>query len=172
MMYIAMLMSMKKRHLEREIEKCNRFASIYQDVPLHSIEEYKQLASVNNDEQNDHQLMLSRLAFELAERQRLEEQRKSLAAEKESKMKEYRDLEKLVSEWFTQGTGIELAIADLKNMGNKVAKQLGVVSDPSNSRPASPDVSTPIPSDQMEVDPQPQPPPVTPQIPTGPRIRS
>jgi hypothetical protein len=39
---------------------------------------------------------------------RLEEQRKALASEKESKMKEYRDLEKLVSEWFTQGTGIEL----------------------------------------------------------------
>jgi hypothetical protein len=49
-------------------------SSIYQDVPLHSLEEYKQLAQPEaiTDEalQNDHQLMLSRLAFELAERQR------------------------------------------------------------------------------------------------------
>lgn len=69
--------------------------------------------------------MLNRLGFELAERQRfarfltqlsptlppasrLEVQRKSISFDKDAKMKEYRDLEKLVTEWFAQGTGIEL----------------------------------------------------------------
>ena len=49
-------------------------SSIYQDVPLYSLEEFKRLApeearteDVLSDE---HQLMLNRLSFELAERQR------------------------------------------------------------------------------------------------------
>lgn len=49
-------------------------SSVYQDVPVHSLEEFVQLApeeakseSVLSDE---HQLMLNRLSFELAERQR------------------------------------------------------------------------------------------------------
>lgn len=48
--------------------------SIYQDVPLYTLEEFKKLApeaarteDVFSDE---HQLMLNRLSFELAERQR------------------------------------------------------------------------------------------------------
>ncbi|CDO76274.1 hypothetical protein BN946_scf184470.g32 [Trametes cinnabarina] len=82
----------EKRHLEREIEKCRQFASIYQDIPLHSLEEFTQLApeearteDVLSDE---HQLMLNRLSFELSERQRLDQRRKELIKQKEALLKE------------------------------------------------------------------------------------
>ncbi|KAF8897549.1 Fms-interacting protein-domain-containing protein [Infundibulicybe gibba] len=82
----------EKRHLEREIEKCRQFASIYQDIPLHSLEDFKQLApqaaraeDVLSDE---HQLMLNRLSFELAERQRLDLRKKELLQKKEELLKE------------------------------------------------------------------------------------
>lgn len=64
----------EKRHLEREIEKCRQFASAYQDVPLCAIDEFITLAPEEaRTEQvlaDEHQLMLNRLSFELAERQR------------------------------------------------------------------------------------------------------
>lgn len=48
--------------------------SVYQDVPLYSLEEYTRLApEESRTEQiltDEHQLMLNRLAFELTERQR------------------------------------------------------------------------------------------------------
>ncbi|GLB33825.1 putative fms-interacting protein [Lyophyllum shimeji] len=82
----------EKRHLEREIEKCRQFASVYQDVPLYSLEEFKRLApeearseDVLSDER---QLMLNRLSFELAERQRLDQKRKELVQRKEDLLKE------------------------------------------------------------------------------------
>ncbi|ESK96018.1 fms interacting protein [Moniliophthora roreri MCA 2997] len=82
----------EKRHLEREIEKCRQFASVYQDVPLYPLEEFQKLApeeartpDVMNDE---HQLMLNRLSFELAERQRLDQKRKELLHAKEELIKE------------------------------------------------------------------------------------
>ncbi|PPQ98530.1 hypothetical protein CVT24_004021 [Panaeolus cyanescens] len=72
----------EKRHLEREIEKCRQFASIYQDIPLYTVEEFQQLApEEQRTEQvlaDEHQLMLNRLAFELAERQRLDARKKEL----------------------------------------------------------------------------------------------
>lgn len=80
----------EKRHLEREIDKCRQFAyvlpfpffaptltprsSIYQDVPLHALPEFQELAPPEARTpdvlDNSHQLMLNRLSFELAERQR------------------------------------------------------------------------------------------------------
>ncbi|KAG6335638.1 hypothetical protein ID866_3454 [Astraeus odoratus] len=81
----------EKRHLEREIEKCRQFASIYQDVPLHSIEEFQELAPPEARTpdvlDNSHQLMLNRLSFELAERQRLDLRRKELTLQKEELLK-------------------------------------------------------------------------------------
>ena len=48
--------------------------SIYQDIPLHSVEEFQELAPeearTHDVLGNPHQLMLNRLSFELAERQR------------------------------------------------------------------------------------------------------
>ncbi|KAF8812419.1 hypothetical protein BYT27DRAFT_7231379 [Phlegmacium glaucopus] len=82
----------EKRHLEREIEKCRQFASIYQDVPLYSVDEFKRLApqEARTDQvlSDDHQLMLNRLSFELAERQRLDLKKKELMQCKEDLLKE------------------------------------------------------------------------------------
>ncbi|KAL4075847.1 Fms-interacting protein-domain-containing protein [Scleroderma yunnanense] len=84
----------EKRHLEREIEKCRQFASIYQDVPLHPIEEFQELAPpeawTHDVLNNPHQLMLNRLSFELAERQRLDLKRKELILHKEELLKQSR----------------------------------------------------------------------------------
>ncbi|KIJ70546.1 hypothetical protein HYDPIDRAFT_23645 [Hydnomerulius pinastri MD-312] len=82
----------EKRHLEREIDKCRQFASIYQDVPLYSLAEFQELAppeARSNDVlDNPHQLMLNRLSFELAERQRLDLRRKELMTQKEDLLKQ------------------------------------------------------------------------------------
>lgn len=49
-------------------------SSIYQDVPLHSLEEFLDLAPLEARSQSviedEHQLLLNRLSFELEERQR------------------------------------------------------------------------------------------------------
>ncbi|KAF8913915.1 Fms-interacting protein-domain-containing protein [Gymnopilus junonius] len=72
----------EKRHLEREIEKCRQFASIYQDIPLYNLDDFKSLAPeelrAEDILSDDHQLMLNRLNFELAERQRLDQKKKEL----------------------------------------------------------------------------------------------
>ncbi|KAJ3505947.1 hypothetical protein NLJ89_g7146 [Agrocybe chaxingu] len=78
----------EKRHLEREIEKCRQFASIYQDVPLYTLEEFNRLAPPEAQTDNEHQLMLNRLSFELAERQRLDLKKKELIQQKEELLKE------------------------------------------------------------------------------------
>ncbi|KIJ20035.1 hypothetical protein PAXINDRAFT_67712 [Paxillus involutus ATCC 200175] len=82
----------EKRHLEREIDKCRQFASIYQDVPLHSLPEFQELAPPEARSpdvlETPHQLMLNRLSFELAERQRLDLRRKELIAHKEDLLKQ------------------------------------------------------------------------------------
>ncbi|KAH8830905.1 Fms-interacting protein-domain-containing protein [Flagelloscypha sp. PMI_526] len=77
----------EKRHLEREIQKCRQFASVYQDVPLHSMEDFVVLAPEEARTKevlaDEHALMVTRLSFEIAERMRLENRRKELAKEKE-----------------------------------------------------------------------------------------
>ncbi|KAG5643961.1 hypothetical protein DXG03_009312 [Asterophora parasitica] len=82
----------EKRHLEREIEKCRQFASIYQDVPLYGLDDFQRLAPEEARTEDvltaPHQLMLNRLSFELAERQRLDLQRKELLQRKEEMLKE------------------------------------------------------------------------------------
>ncbi|KAI0036836.1 Fms-interacting protein-domain-containing protein [Vararia minispora EC-137] len=82
----------EKRHLEREIDKCRQFASVYQDIPMHPVEDFLNLAPEEARTEdvlaNEHQLMLNRLGFELAERQRLELRAKELAQEKEDLTKQ------------------------------------------------------------------------------------
>lgn len=84
-------------------------SSIYQDVPLYSLEEFKRLApeEARTEEvlEDEHQLMLNRLSFELVERQRyafltrptllslrfassLDQRKKELLQEKEELLKE------------------------------------------------------------------------------------
>ncbi|KAG9012639.1 hypothetical protein FRB94_005249 [Tulasnella sp. JGI-2019a] len=87
----------ERRYLEKEIEKCRSFAFIYQDVPLHSLEEFNALApgSLRGPDAADdeHQLMLNRLAFELSERERLEAKRRSLAEERDSILTETKNFQ-------------------------------------------------------------------------------
>ncbi|KAK7061732.1 THO complex subunit 5 [Favolaschia claudopus] len=82
----------EKRHLEREIEKCRQFASVYQDIPLYTLDEFKVLAppeACSDDVLSDeHQLLLNRLSFEFVERQRLDNMRKELLVQKEELLKE------------------------------------------------------------------------------------
>ncbi|KAG8898492.1 hypothetical protein FRC00_002759 [Tulasnella sp. 408] len=84
----------EKRHLEREIEKCRQFAFIYQDIPIHDLEEFQ--ASASEELQtpdilaDEHQLMLSRLRFELlqAKKDALDSERKSIVADTEAFQKD------------------------------------------------------------------------------------
>ncbi|KAJ7507829.1 Fms-interacting protein-domain-containing protein [Mycena galericulata] len=82
----------EKRHLEREIEKCRQFASVYQDIPLYTLEEFKLRAppeACTEDVLSDeHQLLLNRLSFEFVERQRLDKMKKELMQQKEELLKE------------------------------------------------------------------------------------
>ncbi|KAI0832461.1 Fms-interacting protein-domain-containing protein, partial [Trametes gibbosa] len=82
----------EKRHLEREIDKCRQFASIYQDIPFHALDEFVELAPeearTDGVLADEHQLMLNRLSFELSERQRLDQRRRELIKEKETLLKE------------------------------------------------------------------------------------
>ncbi|KAL0950005.1 hypothetical protein HGRIS_010015 [Hohenbuehelia grisea] len=82
----------EKRHLEREIEKCRQFASVYQDVPLYTLDDFIQIAppEARSDDvlTDEHQLMLNRLSFELAERQRLDLKRRELLKKKEEMLKQ------------------------------------------------------------------------------------
>ncbi|KAJ6539363.1 Fms-interacting protein-domain-containing protein [Mycena capillaripes] len=82
----------EKRHLEREIEKCRQFASVYQDIPLYTLDEFKLLAPPEAHTEdvlsNEHQLLLNRLSFEFVERQRLDKMKKELLQQKEELLKE------------------------------------------------------------------------------------
>ncbi|KAF9055292.1 hypothetical protein BDZ89DRAFT_1055879 [Hymenopellis radicata] len=82
----------EKQHLEREIQKCRQFASMYQDVPLYSLEDFIELApeQARSPEAlaDEHQLMLNRLSFELAERTRLDQQKKEILLVKKDLLKE------------------------------------------------------------------------------------
>ncbi|KAJ7771381.1 Fms-interacting protein-domain-containing protein [Mycena maculata] len=82
----------EKRHLEREIEKCRQFASVYQDIPLYTLDEFKVLAppeaSTDDVLSDEHQLLLNRLSFEFVERQRLDKMKKELIQQKEELLKE------------------------------------------------------------------------------------
>ncbi|QRW16028.1 THO complex subunit 5 [Rhizoctonia solani] len=64
----------ERRHLEREIEKCRQFNSIYQEVPLHTLDEFMSISpeEARTEEilKDEHQLLLRRLNLELSERAR------------------------------------------------------------------------------------------------------
>ncbi|GAA5934961.1 uncharacterized protein JCM15063_003114 [Sporobolomyces koalae] len=117
----------ERNHLEREIRACREYQSEYQNLPLHSVDELRQLAASQptpaglelplpegDSEQDLHELMLKRLAFELAERKRFEEERKSLGLEKAKLIKENQvkksrleELEKQLTEFVSLAKGIQ-----------------------------------------------------------------
>ncbi|KZT74421.1 hypothetical protein DAEQUDRAFT_782111 [Daedalea quercina L-15889] len=110
----------EKRHLEREIEKCRQFASVYQDIPVHSLEEFVQLAPDEAKAEvvlsDEHQLMLNRLSFELAERQRY-----------------YRDPEELLKESkakLATMDSVKAQIDSLIKTASEVQKKVGELAEP------------------------------------------
>ncbi|CAL1700579.1 unnamed protein product [Somion occarium] len=94
-MYLSLQnLQYEKRHLERDIEKCRQFASIYQDIPLYHLDEFLERApeELKTDiSANEHTLMLNRLNFELSERQRLDQRLKQLTQEKEDLLKQSKE---------------------------------------------------------------------------------
>ncbi|GAA5967257.1 hypothetical protein JCM11641_000492 [Rhodosporidiobolus odoratus] len=117
----------ERNHLEREIRSCEEYSSEYQNLPLHPVEELRHLATRDippaglqlplpegDTEQAMHELMLVRLAFELAERKRFEEERKELGVIKaklikdnEVKKARLEDLEKELTEFVEKAKGIQ-----------------------------------------------------------------
>ncbi|KAM0750199.1 hypothetical protein T439DRAFT_326152 [Meredithblackwellia eburnea MCA 4105] len=78
-------------HLEREIRACLEYESEYQTLPLHSVQELQQLAAdslIDPLPEDEHELMLLRLKFELQERIRFDEEKKQLGVEKQKLVKE------------------------------------------------------------------------------------
>ncbi|KAA1121918.1 hypothetical protein PGTUg99_035471 [Puccinia graminis f. sp. tritici] len=64
----------ERRHLEKEIKKCQEFESEYQNISIHSLEEYFERNPEDKrdgpEEIDGHELMIKRLKFELSERKR------------------------------------------------------------------------------------------------------
>ena len=65
----------EKSQLKKEIEQCRDFNSIYQNVPLCSVEEFERVCDLEELKtkevrEDPHRFMLARLKWELVERQR------------------------------------------------------------------------------------------------------
>ncbi|KNZ56976.1 uncharacterized protein VP01_2273g1 [Puccinia sorghi] len=76
----------ERRHLEKEIKKCQEFESEYQNISIHSLEEYFERNPEDKRDEPDsidaHELMIKRLKFELSERKRFEAEKKELLQKK------------------------------------------------------------------------------------------
>ncbi|KAI8141776.1 Fms-interacting protein-domain-containing protein [Fennellomyces sp. T-0311] len=82
----------EKRHLIEEIVKCRAFRSVYQDVDLVPLEEFRAGAPPEylQDQDNPHQLMINRLKYEHDARLSLKEQEEQLQAERLALIRENR----------------------------------------------------------------------------------
>jgi len=108
----------EKRHVEREITRCQEFGSIYQDIPLHSVDEFLKLAPPEMRPPeimwNDHQLMVQRLSFELAERQLLLERKNALVARKEALLNSSAQRQGKEESWDKQTEELAKALVGLR----------------------------------------------------------
>lgn len=77
--------------LELEVKVCAEFQSIFQDIPMHSLEEFKALQNDEESLGDEHKLMLARLRFELEERKRLEQEKQGLQQEKGEVVRENKE---------------------------------------------------------------------------------
>ncbi|KAN0065154.1 hypothetical protein ACQY0O_001651 [Thecaphora frezii] len=121
----------EKTMLKLEVWACRMFQSIYQDVELHSEQEFLQLAppEMKTEEivNDPHLFMLSRLRFELLERKRLEVEKQSLQSEKSAVLRQNKDKKRRLEE----------AEKDLKALLEATKALQGKFAGPS-SQPAQP----------------------------------
>ncbi|KAF9581769.1 hypothetical protein BGW38_001100 [Lunasporangiospora selenospora] len=70
----------QRKYLLNEIARCRDMETFYQDVPLVSLEEFREAApqTLVASSTDDHQLMLNRLQFELEERKRFDAEKRRL----------------------------------------------------------------------------------------------
>ncbi|KAI8360351.1 Fms-interacting protein-domain-containing protein [Mortierella sp. GBAus27b] len=74
----------RRKYLLNEISRCHDMQTLYQDIPLVPLEEFRENAPEDlvNSSTDDHQLMLNRLEFELEERKRFDAEKKRLLSVK------------------------------------------------------------------------------------------
>ncbi|KAF9186340.1 hypothetical protein BGZ51_002087 [Haplosporangium sp. Z 767] len=74
----------QRKYLLNEIARCHDMETIYQEVPLVSLEQFRETAPENlvSSSTDDHRLMLNRLQFELEERKRFDAEKRRLLAVK------------------------------------------------------------------------------------------
>lgn len=105
--------------LEQEVKSCQGFQSIYQDIPLHSLAEFKAASADSDipDESSPHALMLARLHFELAERKRLQDHKLKRQQERNDVVKDNK-LKKAKLEY------VERSLKDLSAAANSIQTRL------------------------------------------------
>lgn len=105
--------------LEQEVRSCQEFQSIYQDIPLHSLEEFKAARTESDalDESDPHALMLARLHFELKERKRLQEH-------KQKRQQDRNDVDKDNKLKKAKLEHVERSLKDLSAAANSIQSRL------------------------------------------------
>ncbi|KAG1123560.1 hypothetical protein G6F42_010434 [Rhizopus arrhizus] len=91
----------EKRHILEEIVQCRKFRSVYQDVELIPLDEFKAKAGPEYLENSDnpHQLFINRLKYELVVRAALKEQQEELQLKRTQLIKENRKAQKKVDQY-------------------------------------------------------------------------
>lgn len=112
----------ERRHLEKEIKKCQEFESEYQNISIHSLEEYFERNPEDKPDQIDpHELMIKRLKFELSERKRFESEKKELLQKKLKLSKENDEKKSKLDELEKQ---LDRFVANAKEIQSKMANQV------------------------------------------------
>ncbi|CAO3629081.1 unnamed protein product [Mucor fragilis] len=91
----------EKRHILEEIVQCRKFRSVYQDVELIPLDEFKAKAGPEYLENSDnpHQLFINRLKYELVVRAALKEQQEELQLKRTQLIKDNRKAQKKVDQY-------------------------------------------------------------------------
>lgn len=115
----------ERRHLEKEIKKCQEFESEYQNISIHSLEEYFERNPEDKKEGPDqidpHELMIKRLKFELSERKRFEAEKKELLQKKLKLSKENDEKKSKLDELEKQ---LDRFVVTAKEIQSKMANQV------------------------------------------------
>ncbi|KNF00411.1 hypothetical protein PSTG_06339 [Puccinia striiformis f. sp. tritici PST-78] len=108
-----------------EIKKCQEFESEYQNISIHSLEEYFERNPKDKREEPDvidpHELMIKRLKFELSERKRFEAKKKELLQKKLKLSKENDEKKSKLDELEKQ---LDRFVVSAKEIQSKMANQV------------------------------------------------